>query len=161
MRGRRKAVDIVVTEEVHEADPDVVSASTIEGSTPAAPTSGSGDGFRLHTQPGTGGVLTVTPREASSLAAGQVRIGDMMVARGLITSQQLDYALAERVNTGQRLGSELVRLGMITERQLMETLAEQLHVPVADLRMTTPDPDGGRAASRRSWPVGWRPCRCA
>ena len=64
-----------------------------------------------------------------------------MISHGLITTEQLDYALAERVHSGQRVGSELVRLGMITERQLMETLAEQLRVPVADLRMTTPVPD--------------------
>jgi type IV pilus assembly protein PilB len=73
--------------------------------------------------------------------SGPTRIGDLLVAQGRITAQQLDHALAEQVHSGKRLGSELIRLGMITERQLVESLADQLHMPVADLRLTTPDPE--------------------
>ncbi|MEA3056045.1 MAG: type pilus assembly protein PilB [Actinomycetota bacterium] len=71
----------------------------------------------------------------------KVRIGALLVDRGLISSAQLDLALAEQSVSGLRLGSELIALGMIAERQLIEVLAEQLRVPVADLRLTTPAKD--------------------
>jgi type IV pilus assembly protein PilB len=88
----------------------------------------------------------VTAPVASALAvldrpvAAPVRIGALLVDRGIITNAQLDFALAEQSASGLRLGSELTALGMVSERQLIETLAEQLRVPVADLRMTTPEP---------------------
>jgi hypothetical protein len=69
------------------------------------------------------------------------RLGEMLVARGLITREQLDMALAEQIVSGLRLGSQLVALGSLEERQLVETLAEQLGLDVVDLRLTTPDPE--------------------
>jgi type IV pilus assembly protein PilB len=64
----------------------------------------------------------------------------MLVAEGVLTPEQLDHALAEQVNSGRRLGAQLVHMGFLTERALIETLAGQLQVPVADLRLTVPDP---------------------
>ena len=78
---------------------------------------------------------------ASLEVARPLRIGELLVDRGLITELQLDHALAEHTASGRRLGSEVIHLGMVTERQLIETLADQLQVPVADLRMTTPAAD--------------------
>jgi type IV pilus assembly protein PilB len=70
-----------------------------------------------------------------------VRLGDLLLQRGLINEEQLDHALAEHTMSGQRLGAEIVRLGMVTERQLIEVLADQLQLPVADLRSVTPEPE--------------------
>src|SRR4051812_30560354 len=124
MRGRRKAVDIVVPSgkggaAESGAPPDSLADALSEGTTEPSDLGDATieDSIRLITQPGMGGVLTRTantPKTAASQGSpdGVLRIGDMMVARGLITSQQLDYALAERVSTGLRLGSELVLLGM-------------------------------------------------
>ncbi|MEA3019755.1 MAG: type pilus assembly protein PilB [Actinomycetota bacterium] len=81
---------------------------------------------------------TPTPRESSGKP---IRIGELLVDHGLITPEQLDLALAEQSVSGRRLGSELINLGMLTERQFIETLADQMRLPVADLRMTTPEKD--------------------
>ena len=159
---RRKPADIVVP------DNDETAAETSESaSSPSGPvTDGPKASVQLLTQPGMGAMLTVTHSEQEAATSGTrpegpVRIGDMMVARGLITPQQLDYALAERVNTGQRLGSELVRLGMVTERQLMEALAEQLRVA-----RCRPSPHRARillpsSDFPRRWRDGSRRYRCA
>ncbi|MCJ7671394.1 MAG: Flp pilus assembly complex ATPase component TadA, partial [Acidimicrobiia bacterium] len=69
------------------------------------------------------------------------RLGEMLIARGRITREQLDLALAEQIASGLRLGSQLVALGFLDERQLIETLADQLGLPMVDLRLTAPDPE--------------------
>src|SRR5690606_11858850 len=69
-----------------------------------------------------------------------VRIGELLVSRGLITTEQLDRALVEQTVSGRRLGAEIIRLGLISERQLIEALADQLRRPVTDLRTMVPDP---------------------
>ncbi|RMG52468.1 MAG: GspE/PulE family protein [Gammaproteobacteria bacterium] len=64
----------------------------------------------------------------------KVRLGDLLVERGLITEAQLQQALAEQRKLGLKLGHTLVQLGMVSEDQILEVLSEQLHVPVIDLR---------------------------
>ena len=68
----------------------------------------------------------------------RLRLGDLLIQRGLLTAAQLDLGLVEHALSGTRLGSDLVRLGFVTERALIETLADQLGEGIADLRMTTP-----------------------
>jgi hypothetical protein len=70
--------------------------------------------------------------------APPLRIGELLIRRGVITVTQLDHALAEQTLSGRRLGSELTRLAMVTERQLVEALAERFGVPVAALRVRRP-----------------------
>jgi type IV pilus assembly protein PilB len=63
-----------------------------------------------------------------------VRLGELLVHRGLVTGAQLHDALAAQAGTGRRLGAILVELGHLTERSLVEALAEQLGLEVVDLR---------------------------
>ena len=65
----------------------------------------------------------VAPPPPRATKGKPIRIGELLVDRGLITSAQLDHALAEQSLSGRRLGSELIHLGMVTERQLIEALA--------------------------------------
>jgi hypothetical protein len=53
----------------------------------------------------------------------------MLLARGLITRQQLDAALSAQVQFGGRLGTNLVELGIIDDGRLAACLSEQLGVP--------------------------------
>lgn len=58
-------------------------------------------------------------------------IGELFVARGLITQDQLEEALAEQAATGKRLGEILVDRHLISSPELTEVLMEQLGREVA------------------------------
>jgi type IV pilus assembly protein PilB len=78
---------------------------------------------------------------ASTPGDGQrPRLGELLVAEGVLTPQQLDHALVEQVDSGRQLGAQVVQMGYVSERALIEALAGQLQVPVADLRLTVPEP---------------------
>jgi hypothetical protein len=85
-------------------------------------------------------------REGASLvpAFGHVspprpRLGDLLLAKGLITEAQLDEGLAESYSTGVLLGRVLLRHRWIFEDELARTLAEQLNLPYVNLRHTGVD----------------------
>jgi len=58
-----------------------------------------------------------------------VKIGELLVAKKLITWAQLEEALDAKRYYGGRLGSNLVEMGFISEDQLALCLSEQLEVP--------------------------------
>lgn len=62
-----------------------------------------------------------------------LRIGDMLVAAGFVTEDQVGEALVEQRASGRRLGEELVALGFVTEVQLIQVLSNQLSVPWVSL----------------------------
>jgi type IV pilus assembly protein PilB len=57
------------------------------------------------------------------------RLGDLLVADGLLTQEQLQKALAEQKGSTEKLGSILIRLGFINEEQLIGFLSRQYGVP--------------------------------
>ncbi|MDD4907765.1 MAG: GspE/PulE family protein [Candidatus Omnitrophica bacterium] len=61
-------------------------------------------------------------------------IGEYLVEKGFITSDQLKEALREQPNTGERVGAVLVRKGYISEENLVLALSEQLDIPFVDLK---------------------------
>lgn len=67
------------------------------------------------------------------------RIGEILLARGAITPDQLEVGLQTQRQTQQRLGATLVSLGAITEPMLVQALSEALAIPVVDLRTVTVD----------------------
>ena len=62
-----------------------------------------------------------------------LRIGDMLVAAGLVSEAQIGEALAAQKKSGRRLGVELVSLGFVTEVQLTQVLSNQLSIPWVSL----------------------------
>ena len=50
----------------------------------------------------------------------KVRLGDLLVERGLITSEQRDEALQLHLAGGRRLGEVLVELGLVTDEQIAQ-----------------------------------------
>ncbi|MCW2966309.1 MAG: Beta-monoglucosyldiacylglycerol synthase [Solirubrobacteraceae bacterium] len=68
------------------------------------------------------------------------RVGDLLVARGLATDEQIAEALLEQERTGSRLGDVLVHSGVVTEPELVAILAEQFQLPLVDLSTYEPDP---------------------
>jgi type IV pilus assembly protein PilB len=57
------------------------------------------------------------------------RLGDLLVADGLVSQEQLHKALAEQKGSTEKLGSILIRLGFINEEQLIGFLSRQYGVP--------------------------------
>jgi hypothetical protein len=64
---------------------------------------------------------------------GPTKLGDLLIASGEISSEQLAAALEEQRNWGGFLGLTLIRLGYVDEHSVMRTLAEQLQLPVVQL----------------------------
>jgi type IV pilus assembly protein PilB len=61
------------------------------------------------------------------------RIGDMLLASGLISRPQLSEALAAQRTSRLPLGKQLVALGYVREGQLVQVLSNQLSVPWVSL----------------------------
>jgi type IV pilus assembly protein PilB len=69
------------------------------------------------------------------------RLGDLLVAEGLITADQLRQALGEQKGKADKLGSVLVRQGSLTEEQLIGFLSRQYGIPSITLLNMDIDPD--------------------
>ena len=69
------------------------------------------------------------------------RIGEILLAKGLINAAQLKQALDERGESYFRVGEVLVAKGWLKEDDVVDALAEQTHLPVVDLNATYPDPE--------------------
>lgn len=61
------------------------------------------------------------------------QLGDLLVAKGAITKEQLRDALEEQKVKGEPLGRVLVKNGLVTESQLLNILANQLGLDFVDL----------------------------
>lgn len=61
------------------------------------------------------------------------RLGEILVAAGIIDEFQLKAALGEQQRWGRRLGVTLIKMGMVEEGHLIRALAKQLDLPVASL----------------------------
>ena len=69
------------------------------------------------------------------------RLGDLLVADGLLTQDQLHKALGEQKGSTEKLGSILIRLGFINEEQLIGFLSRQYGVPSITLSQLEIDPE--------------------
>lgn len=64
------------------------------------------------------------------------RLGDILLSAGIITEDDLQFALNKQKETKERFGAVLISSGIITERQLIECLQLQLGVDYIDLSKT-------------------------
>ena len=75
-------------------------------------------------------VMTARPE---ARAGSRQRIGELLLAAGLVTEDQLMLALAEQKSSGERLGRILVDKRVITESQLVRVLAQHFGIAYVDL----------------------------
>ncbi len=80
-------------------------------------------------------------------------LGEVLVAQGLLTSEQLAQALAAQADRvpGQprkRLGAVVIELGLATERQISAALADALGLELVDLHRTIVMPEQARLLPR-------------
>ena len=58
-----------------------------------------------------------------------LRLGELLVKEGLITSSQLEKAVGVQRKEGGRLGEIIVKLAMVKEDQMVAILGKQLNIP--------------------------------
>jgi type IV pilus assembly protein PilB len=75
-----------------------------------------------------------------AVSAPPDRIGDQLVAEGLLSRDQLAKALDDARANGSRIGFSLVKLGFLSEQDLVRALARQHRVPAVDLERVKLDP---------------------
>lgn len=63
----------------------------------------------------------------------KVRIGDLLLEKGLIDESQLKLALFEQKRTGKKLGKAITDLGFVTEVKFLTVLSEYFGYPFIDL----------------------------
>ncbi len=69
-----------------------------------------------------------------------LRIGEVLMERGYITSDQMDKALAyQKEHRDKRVGQILIELGFVTESQVLEALAQRLGLDIVAIGSLTPD----------------------
>src|SRR6266704_3048959 len=90
--------------------------------------------------------MTAAPNTASTAVRtlGQPvsrRLGDVLVAQGLITQDGLARAIAAQKGTSERLGSVLLRLNLVAEEQLLGSLSRQYGVPSITVSQLEIDPE--------------------
>ena len=71
--------------------------------------------------------------------ATQLPLGQTLLARGVISPDQLNIALLEQRKSKMALGKILVRLGFVTEATIRDTLSESLGQVAIDLSNTIID----------------------
>jgi len=89
------------------------------------------------------------------------RLGDLLVADGMVSEEQLDAALIEQRDTGERLGKILLANRVISDVQLVSVLARQYGLDFVDLDEHVPDFTASRlvresfARRHRALAIGW------
>lgn len=69
----------------------------------------------------------------------KIRIGDVLMSKGLIDQNQLNMALKEQKEKGRMLGETIVELGYVTQEKINDTLCEMLNIKFIDLQLEEPD----------------------
>lgn len=78
--------------------------------------------------------LLVSEAAPDEPQAAELRLGQLLLAHGLITEEQLNHALVAQRVTRAPLGTMLVNQGAIEEDKLTAVLADHLEAEIADLK---------------------------
>jgi MSHA biogenesis protein MshE len=71
----------------------------------------------------------------------KIRLGDLLIQQGLLTDEQLKFALDEQKRSGRKLGRIVVESSFVTEEAISQALARQLQLPFVDLKQFNPKPE--------------------
>jgi len=78
----------------------------------------------------------------------KLRLGELLVQQGLITTDQLSIALAEQRHNNIPIGRLLVRLGFVTESAIRDIMARTIGQEAIDLGHVVADPEALRLVSQ-------------
>lgn len=96
-----------------------------------------------------------------------MRLGEVLIDKGIITKDQLEIALTEQKQVHEPLGKLLVGLGFATEATMRSSLGDVLEQNSVDLSGVVPDPDAIKmitsdtARKHKVIPLNFDPVRCA
>ena len=71
----------------------------------------------------------------------KLRLGELLVQQGLISTDQFAIALAEQRNNNIPIGRLLVRLGFVTENAMRDVMARTIGQESIDLAQVVADPE--------------------
>ena len=78
-----------------------------------------------------------------------MRLGEMLVGRGLVAAEEVDQALQLQRERGDKVGKILVDLGFVSQRDVLAALSEQLSVRLVTLEGPPPSsPETAKLAPR-------------
>ncbi len=63
-----------------------------------------------------------------------IKIGQMLIKKGLITPEQLEAGIEQQRKTGQLLGAILIKNNFLSEEDFLKTFSEQLGIPYVRLK---------------------------
>ena len=69
----------------------------------------------------------------------KVRLGDLLVQKGIITEEQLSEALKQQKEKKLMLGEMIVSMGFASQSQINDVLCEHLNIDFVDMREEEPD----------------------
>jgi twitching motility protein PilT len=72
------------------------------------------------------------------MAQVQKQLGDVLIERGMVTTEQLKFATQEEAKTGQSAWRILIERGVVTERDLARARAAQIGMEFVDVRAARP-----------------------
>lgn len=81
------------------------------------------------------------PQEVAVKTRSVRRLGDLLVEKAILTTDQLQTALTEQKKSGDPLGKVLIAMGFIEESAMRDLLAESLSQESIDLREVLPQPE--------------------
>ncbi|OGQ48390.1 MAG: hypothetical protein A3H42_02885 [Deltaproteobacteria bacterium RIFCSPLOWO2_02_FULL_46_8] len=75
----------------------------------------------------------------------RLRLGEILVQKGLVTKEDVDAALKEQQKSRKPIGEILEKMGKVTEKNVLLALGEQLHIEFVDLKKTAISPEAVKA----------------
>lgn len=111
------------------------------GNTEVARTKGNGNGTSNGTIPSSGSGLPAVLPSTGTLGAKE-RLGEILIARGLVTHSQLAQALEIQALTRERLGSILVSKGWVSEQDITAAHSRQIDMTFVNVESETVYEDG-------------------
>jgi len=99
------------------------------------------------------GIISREGGEATEVQVAQsgpvdVKLGDRLIQKGLISDAQIKKAIAIQKSSGQRLGVILIEKAWVAESEVLKALAEQLDIPFIKLRAGLYDEEVVRSLDR-------------
>ena len=80
-----------------------------------------------------------TSAPAAAATSSPKRIGEMLIARNVLTVAELDQALElQKERPGDKLGKILVDLGFVAQREVLAALADQWALPLVTIEGAPP-----------------------